>query len=133
MLQGKRTTRGPRRRRQTARKISRRRFAETEPGQTEPVSRFHKLDPHGVCNTLRAGTNTDRGAFTSPRPIHYLYNRCITVREAARLLANAERPVIVADRAARTTPETAPRTRRQGFPRAPFTTFRCCDRGVEHL
>jgi DNA (cytosine-5)-methyltransferase 1 len=66
-------------------KISRQRFAETEAGQTEPVSRFHKLDPHGVCNTLRAGTNTDRGAFTSPRPIHYLYNRCITVREAARL------------------------------------------------
>jgi DNA (cytosine-5)-methyltransferase 1 len=65
--------------------LSRKRFAATEPGRTEPVSRFHKLDPHGVCNTLRAGTNTDRGAFTSPRPIHYLYNRCITVREAARL------------------------------------------------
>jgi DNA (cytosine-5)-methyltransferase 1 len=64
---------------------SRKRFAATEPGQTEPISRFHKLDPHGVCNTLRAGTNTDRGAFTSPRPIHYFYNRCITVREAARL------------------------------------------------
>jgi DNA (cytosine-5)-methyltransferase 1 len=66
-------------------KLSRRRFAATEPGGTEPISRFHKLDPHGVCNTLRAGTNTDRGAFTSPRPIHYLYARCITVREAARL------------------------------------------------
>jgi DNA (cytosine-5)-methyltransferase 1 len=66
-------------------RLSRQRFAATEPGQTEPISRFHKLDPHGVCNTLRAGTNTDRGAFTSPRPIHYLYNRCITVREAARL------------------------------------------------
>jgi DNA (cytosine-5)-methyltransferase 1 len=66
-------------------KESRRRFAETEYGQTEPISRFHKLDPNGVCNTLRAGTNTDRGAFTSPRPIHYLYARCITVREAARL------------------------------------------------
>ncbi len=65
--------------------LSRQRFAATEYGQTEPVSRFHKLDPNGVCNTLRAGTNTDRGAFTSPRPIHYLYPRCITVREAARL------------------------------------------------
>jgi DNA (cytosine-5)-methyltransferase 1 len=65
--------------------LSRKRFAGTEQGQTEPISRFHKLDPHGVCNTLRAGTNTDRGAFTSPRPIHYLYARCITVREAARL------------------------------------------------
>lgn len=65
--------------------LSRRRFAATEHGQTEPISRFHKLDPHGLCNTLRSGTNTDRGAFTSPRPIHYLYSRCITVREAARL------------------------------------------------
>jgi DNA (cytosine-5)-methyltransferase 1 len=64
---------------------SRRRFARTRCGDTEPISRFYKLDPDGVCNTLRAGTNTDRGAFTSPRPIHYLYNRCITVREAARL------------------------------------------------
>lgn len=66
-------------------KASRQRFAATGWGDTEPVSRFHKLDPSGVCNTLRAGTNTDRGAFTSPRPIHYLYARCITVREAARL------------------------------------------------
>lgn len=66
-------------------KFSRQRFSATEQGETEPISRFHKLDPNGVCNTLRAGTNTDRGAFTSPRPIHYLYPRCITVREAARL------------------------------------------------
>jgi DNA (cytosine-5)-methyltransferase 1 len=65
--------------------LSRKRFAATEHGKTEPISRFHKLDPNGVCNTLRAGTNTDHGAFTSPRPIHYLYPRCITVREAARL------------------------------------------------
>jgi DNA (cytosine-5)-methyltransferase 1 len=51
---------------------SRQRFAATEQGQTEPTSRFHKLDPHGVCNTLRAGTNTDRGAFTrSRRPDRY--------------------------------------------------------------
>lgn len=64
---------------------SRRRFAATLAGETEPISRFHKLDPEGVCNTIRAGTASDRGAFTSPRPIHYLYPRCITVREAARL------------------------------------------------
>jgi len=65
--------------------ISRRRFAETEPGKVEPVSRFFKLAPHGVSNTLRAGTDSARGAFTSPRPIHYKYNRCVTVREMARL------------------------------------------------
>lgn len=61
------------------------RFAAAMCGETEPVSRFHKLDPNGVCNTLRAGTASNRGAFTSPRPIHYAHPRCITVREAARL------------------------------------------------
>ena len=65
--------------------LSRKRFRETPPGETEPVSRFHKLDPQGVCNTIRAGTASDHGAFTSPRPIHPCYPRCITVREAARL------------------------------------------------
>ncbi|GAB2498907.1 DNA cytosine methyltransferase [Pseudoxanthomonas sangjuensis] len=65
--------------------ISRRRFAATEPGKVEPISRFFKLAPDGVSNTLRAGTDSARGAFTSPRPIHYKWNRCITVREMARL------------------------------------------------
>jgi len=65
--------------------ISRRRFAETEPGRVEPISRFLKLPRDGVANTLRAGTDAARGAFTSPRPIHYQWNRCITVREMARL------------------------------------------------
>jgi DNA (cytosine-5)-methyltransferase 1 len=65
--------------------LSQSRFAATPNGETEPISRFYKLDPSGVCNTLRAGTNSDRGAFTSPRPIHPHTPRCITVREAARL------------------------------------------------
>ncbi|TLP43445.1 DNA cytosine methyltransferase [Cohaesibacter sp. CAU 1516] len=65
--------------------ISRRRFADTEPGNVEPISRFYKLSPTGVSNTLRAGTDGARGAFTSPRPIHYRFDRCITVREMARL------------------------------------------------
>ncbi len=64
---------------------SRQRFAATPPGKVEPVSRFLKLPPHGLCNTLRAGTDSARGAFTSPRPIHYRFPRVITVREAARL------------------------------------------------
>jgi DNA (cytosine-5)-methyltransferase 1 len=64
---------------------SRRRFAETSPGEVEPISRFLKLPRNGVSNTLRAGTDAARGAFTSPRPIHYRWNRCITVREMARL------------------------------------------------
>lgn len=65
--------------------LSRQRFAATAPGEIEPVSRFKKLDFAGVCNTLRAGTASDRGAFTSPRPIHPSIPRVITVREAARL------------------------------------------------
>src|SRR5262249_9033297 len=43
--------------------ISKKRFRETAAGDTEPVSRFHKLDPEGVCNTIRAGTASDHGAF----------------------------------------------------------------------
>ncbi len=65
--------------------LSKKRFLATPNGETEPISRFLKLDPDGVCNTLRAGTASDRGAFTSPRPIHPTSPRVITVREAARL------------------------------------------------
>ncbi|MHB2593224.1 DNA cytosine methyltransferase, partial [Klebsiella pneumoniae] len=65
--------------------ISRGRFVETLPDTVEPISRFKKLSMNGLCNTLRAGTASDRGAFTSPRPIHPIYPRVITVREAARL------------------------------------------------
>jgi DNA (cytosine-5)-methyltransferase 1 len=65
--------------------ISRRRFEATTPGEVEPISRFYKLPADGLSNTLRAGTDSSRGAFTSPRPIHYSYPRCITVREMARL------------------------------------------------
>lgn len=64
---------------------SRQRFAATPHGKVEPISRFHRLAPHGLCNTLRAGTDSARGAFTSPRPIHHRFSRVITVREAARL------------------------------------------------
>ncbi|BAY25217.1 DNA-cytosine methyltransferase [Calothrix sp. NIES-2100] len=64
---------------------TRERFAATVQGEREPISRFHKLHPSGVCNTLRAGTDMYRGSFTSPRPIHPFTPRCITVREAARL------------------------------------------------
>lgn len=65
--------------------LSKQRFSATEAGKTEPVSRFRKLDVKGLCNTLRAGTDSARGAFTSPRPIHPKHARVITVREAARL------------------------------------------------
>lgn len=64
---------------------SKKRFRETAPGKTEKISRFLRLAPDGLCNTLRAGTDSSRGAHTSPRPIHPVYPRVITVREAARL------------------------------------------------
>ena len=62
-----------------------RRFEITEPGQTESTSRFYRLDEDGLCNTLRAGTGSEHGAYTSPRPIHPRLPRVISVREAARL------------------------------------------------
>lgn len=65
--------------------ISKLRFSQTIPGSVEPISRFYRLNSIGLSNTLRAGTDGSRGAFTSPRPIHYTFNRCITVREMARL------------------------------------------------
>jgi DNA (cytosine-5)-methyltransferase 1 len=65
--------------------ISKRRFKETQGGNTEPISRYYKLRAEGLSNTLRAGTDGARGAFTSPRPIHYELPRCVTVREMARL------------------------------------------------
>jgi len=66
--------------------LSQKRFTQTPHGSVESVSRFLKLDPGGYCNTLRARTASDRGAFTSPRPIHPYTPRCITVREAARCI-----------------------------------------------
>jgi DNA (cytosine-5)-methyltransferase 1 len=65
--------------------VSVERFDQTEPGTVEPISRFLRLAPNGLCNTLRAGTGSERGAYTSPRPIHPTRPRVISVREAARL------------------------------------------------
>jgi DNA (cytosine-5)-methyltransferase 1 len=61
------------------------RFRDTVQGEVESISRFYKLSLDGISNTLRAGTPSNRGAFTAPRPIHPITPRCITVREAARL------------------------------------------------
>lgn len=61
------------------------RFAATLPGSREPISRFERLAKDGVAGTLRAGTTYERGKYMAPRPIHPVQDRCITVREAARL------------------------------------------------
>lgn len=62
-----------------------RRFQATTPGAIEPISRFLRLRPDGLSNTIRAGTDKSNGSHTAPRPIHPFHPRCITVREAARL------------------------------------------------
>lgn len=61
------------------------RFAATEPGKIEEVSRFYKLSKDSVAKTLRAGSDRFHGGYTAPRPIHPVYPRCITIREGARL------------------------------------------------
>jgi DNA (cytosine-5)-methyltransferase 1 len=61
------------------------RFSATATGSEERVSRAYRLHPERPAHTLRAGTGSDRGAFSAPRPIHPAEPRVITVREAARL------------------------------------------------
>ena len=71
--------------RTTHTKQSQENFLAAPNGKVEPHSRFFKLDWNGQANTLRAGTDSARGAFTSPRPIHPSLPRVVTVREAARI------------------------------------------------
>jgi DNA (cytosine-5)-methyltransferase 1 len=58
-----------------------RRFGRLLPGKREPRSFHDRLHPDRPSYTLRAGS----GNFSPLRPIHYEYNRVITVRESARL------------------------------------------------
>jgi DNA (cytosine-5)-methyltransferase 1 len=51
----------------------------------DSVSRFIRLSRGGVAPTLRAGTGLENGRFMAPRPIHPDFDRCICMREAARL------------------------------------------------
>lgn len=57
------------------------RFAALSAGQREPKSFHDRLHPGRPSYTLRAGT----GNFSPLRPIHFRYNRVITVRESARV------------------------------------------------
>ncbi|MBE96637.1 DNA cytosine methyltransferase [Marinobacter sp.] len=61
------------------------RFFNTPQGKTDVKSRAKKLHWEGLCPTLRAGTGSDKGSFSSVRPIHPSKGRVISVREAARL------------------------------------------------
>ena len=57
------------------------RIAGLQPGMREKGSFHDRLHPEKPSYTLRAGS----GNFSPLRPIHYRYNRVITVRESARL------------------------------------------------
>lgn len=57
------------------------RLSKLQPGQRERGSFHDRLHPDRLSYTLRAGS----GNFSPLRPIHYRYNRVITVRESARI------------------------------------------------
>lgn len=61
------------------------RFSNLRPGEVDPISGAIRLDPNGLCPTIRAGTGPDRGSYQAVRPIHPRSPRVITPREAARL------------------------------------------------
>ena len=61
------------------------RYAGTECGKYDSISKALRLDLDGFCPTLRAGTGPDQGSFQAVRPIHPTEARVITPREAARL------------------------------------------------
>jgi DNA (cytosine-5)-methyltransferase 1 len=61
-------------------------FSTLEPGTREPRSRHDRLHPDRPGYTVRAGT----GNFTPLRPVHYSYDRVLSVRECARLQSFAD-------------------------------------------
>ncbi len=60
-------------------------YEATPRGAMVPGHKLPKLDPDGLAPTLRAGTDSERGSHTAPRPVHPFRPRVITAREAARL------------------------------------------------
>lgn len=60
-------------------------YEATTPGQVVPGHKLPRLDPEGICPTLRAGATSERGTHTAPRPVHPASPRVITAREGARL------------------------------------------------
>ncbi len=61
------------------------RYAATECGTYDLISKSFRLEPDGFCPTLRAGTGPGQGSHQALRPIHPTEDRVITPREAARL------------------------------------------------
>jgi DNA (cytosine-5)-methyltransferase 1 len=61
-------------------------FATLAQGTREPKSRHDRLHPGRPGYTVRAGT----GNFSPLRPVHYAYDRVLSVRECARLQSFAD-------------------------------------------
>ena len=61
------------------------RFDALRFGEVDTVSKATRLNPHGYCPTLRAGTGPERGSYQAVRPVHPRSPRVINPREAARL------------------------------------------------
>jgi DNA (cytosine-5)-methyltransferase 1 len=61
-------------------------FASLEPGTREKKSRHDRLHPERPSYTLRAGS----GNFSPLRPVHYKYDRVLSVRECARVQSFAD-------------------------------------------
>ena len=62
------------------------RLKTLDQGKCDPVSRRSRLHPDCLSTTIRAGTKQNKGSHTAVRPIHYKYDRVISVREGARLM-----------------------------------------------
>ena len=60
-------------------------YRATRAGEMVPGHKLPRLSPDRLSPTLRAGSESERGSHTAPRPVHPTSPRCITVREAARL------------------------------------------------
>lgn len=62
------------------------RLSKLPEGIFDEASHKTRLHRGRVSHTIRAGTRENKGSHTAVRPVHYQYNRVITVREGARLM-----------------------------------------------
>lgn len=55
------------------------------PGTADEISGIKRLHPDEISVTIRAGTTSERGSWSAPRPCHYSFSRVLTTRECARI------------------------------------------------
>lgn len=58
---------------------------DLQPGAVEKTSRIPRLRADGLGMTVRAGTTSERGSWSAPRPCHPTFPRVLTTRESARI------------------------------------------------